>query len=233
MKRQLARFVIILTVFCGAPWANAQDKMSNQDLVDLTKAGLGESIIVAKIVNSATRTNFDTSVDALVMLSAAGVDDRVLAAMVNPQRAVSDLPPSIALPPRNGDGWFPLLVALVGVFGVVSVPAITAFLATRRELAAGRRAELAHGYQAFLDYQYGIQIHGSPDKELIARFLRAMAIGGSDAAIRSWLNSRSMYVQDTPPDQIFETVLQGLRRDLGHADKKLNKGDLAQLLLLP
>ena len=55
--------------------------LTNEDVVRLTESGLPASVIVAKIRSS--RTDFDTSVDALVALSEAKVGPEVLEAMTN------------------------------------------------------------------------------------------------------------------------------------------------------
>jgi hypothetical protein len=48
--------------------------------VNTVKAGLDESVILAKV--TATPTQFDTRTEVLIELKRAGVPDRVLAAMV-------------------------------------------------------------------------------------------------------------------------------------------------------
>ncbi len=55
--------------------------LKNEDVVRLTESGLPAAVIVAKIRTS--RTDFDTSVDALVALSEAKVGPEVLEAMAN------------------------------------------------------------------------------------------------------------------------------------------------------
>lgn len=54
--------------------------LTNESVVDMVKAGLDESVILAKI--TATPARFDTRTDALIELKRAGVPDRILAAMV-------------------------------------------------------------------------------------------------------------------------------------------------------
>ena len=73
----LAALVVASTV-AGAEAADAP--MTNADVVLLTKAGVGESVIVALIEQSAT--DFDTSVISVVELAEADVGDAVIAAMM-------------------------------------------------------------------------------------------------------------------------------------------------------
>ena len=65
----------------------AEEVLTNGDIVTLTEAGLPTPLILAKI--AATPTAFDTSVEALVALSEAAVDPDVLAAMIPTPDALS------------------------------------------------------------------------------------------------------------------------------------------------
>jgi hypothetical protein len=64
------------------PGPAAQGVMTNQDVITLAQAKVGDDLIITKINQS--RTKFDLSTDGIVKLKAAGVSDRVLAAMMNP-----------------------------------------------------------------------------------------------------------------------------------------------------
>jgi hypothetical protein len=68
----------------------AQPKLTNADIVDVTKSGLAETVIVAKI--KASPTNFDTSPGALQALKQAGISDAVLLAMVESSKPIVFLP---------------------------------------------------------------------------------------------------------------------------------------------
>ena len=63
-----------------SPVAADVETLTNEDVVKLTQAGLGSSVIVAKIASS--QTAFDTSVEALDALSENEVAQEVLAAML-------------------------------------------------------------------------------------------------------------------------------------------------------
>lgn len=58
----------------------AQETMTNDEVISLSKAGLNPSLIVGKIRTS--KTNFDLSTDSLIKLKQAGVGDDVVAAML-------------------------------------------------------------------------------------------------------------------------------------------------------
>lgn len=80
MKRIITTFVISIMLCVGAVAVFAQDTMTNDEVISLTKAGLAGSIIVGKI--RTTKTNFDMSTDSLIKLKQAGVTDEVVGAML-------------------------------------------------------------------------------------------------------------------------------------------------------
>ena len=63
-----------------ASMAFAQETMTNDEVITLTKAGLSGPIIEGKIRSS--KTNFDMSTDALIKLKQAGVSDAIVSAML-------------------------------------------------------------------------------------------------------------------------------------------------------
>jgi hypothetical protein len=63
-----------------APISGADEVLTNESILSMVRAGLDETVILAKI--TATPTRFDTRTEALIELKRAGVPDRVLAAMV-------------------------------------------------------------------------------------------------------------------------------------------------------
>ena len=85
MKSGRLSLLVGLCLLClvAAPFLgqDTSEPLANEDIVRLTQSGLPASVIIAKIRTS--RTEFDTSVDALVALSEAGVDPGVLEAMTN------------------------------------------------------------------------------------------------------------------------------------------------------
>jgi len=73
----------------------AQEVLTNDSLVALKKAGLSDSIIIAKIKSS--KTKFDVSTDGLIGLKKAGLSDQVIEAVVNAGAAPAT-PPAAAAP---------------------------------------------------------------------------------------------------------------------------------------
>src|SRR5439155_25610356 len=72
-----------------AAFANGQTKklLTNDDVVEMVKAGFEESTVV-KLIQSSD-TSFDTSVSALIALKKAGVSEQVISAMLQ-KRSNSD-----------------------------------------------------------------------------------------------------------------------------------------------
>ena len=70
---------LLLPLPLGAAAQESGEVLRNADIITLTEAGLPTGIIVSKI--QTTRTDFDMSVQGLVALSKAGVDEAVLEAM--------------------------------------------------------------------------------------------------------------------------------------------------------
>ena len=62
----------------------AAETLTNQDVLKMSQAGLGTSVIVAKI--QVSETAFDTGVDTLVTVAEKGVHSAVLKAMVDADR---------------------------------------------------------------------------------------------------------------------------------------------------
>lgn len=114
---------VVLLVLLSLPTAavGQTEVLDNEDIVNLTEAGLPAEAIVAKI--GSTATAFDTSVEQLVALAQAGVHADVLAAMAKAASAAgeaaehpasvpvgSESPPRVEPPPAepapvSGTSW--------------------------------------------------------------------------------------------------------------------------------
>ena len=74
--------MVVILMAAGAAWAVEDEKpLRNADVIQLTKAGLGDAVIIAKI-NSARDVEFDLATDELVRLKEAGVSRDVITAMI-------------------------------------------------------------------------------------------------------------------------------------------------------
>lgn len=85
MRRKTVCIAAVVVLLCVAVPAFSQAKpMTNDDVVKMVKAELGDEIIIKTIRGSATA--FDSSPDALAQLRAAGVSQPVLEAIVEASR---------------------------------------------------------------------------------------------------------------------------------------------------
>jgi hypothetical protein len=82
----------------GKAQAAPAQALTNDDVIKMVEAKLGDAVIAAKIRSSQCR--FDTSTDALIKLKAAGVSDTVLAAMAE-GGAPTPAPRAPAAPPPD------------------------------------------------------------------------------------------------------------------------------------
>lgn len=94
MNGKLKIFAICLSlVMTISSAALAQETMTNDEVISLTKAGLSSSIIIGKIKTSTT--NFDLSTDSLIKLKQAGVGDDIVGAMLEAKSGKSINTPSV------------------------------------------------------------------------------------------------------------------------------------------
>jgi hypothetical protein len=70
----------VLLLAAGAAFSQSSKPLTNDDVVQMVKGGFDESTTIAAI--DAAATNFDTSVQALMALKAAGVSEKVISAML-------------------------------------------------------------------------------------------------------------------------------------------------------
>ncbi len=99
-------FILLSLLIC--PLLVAQQAMNDDSVVKLVKAGLSDDIVVATI--NASLGNYNISTDSLIGLKTAGVNDKVIAAIVAKASAAlaSTAPPQgLAVQPSNTNGAGP------------------------------------------------------------------------------------------------------------------------------
>ena len=101
--RHLALAGIILAIAVSVPdalrcqtTAPSKSALTNQDVIDLVKAGFSSDIVLAKIRSSAC--SFDTSLAAMKSLKNASVPDSVVLAMVQASPARDQRPQKASYP---------------------------------------------------------------------------------------------------------------------------------------
>ncbi len=105
-----------MTVAAAIP-TSAQTPLTNADVVEMLRAGLPDSVIVAKIRTSPSR--FDVGTDALVALTRAGASERVLEAVVAATASSASPPPSAPSPAMPGAPGIPGMPSLPGAMGLM------------------------------------------------------------------------------------------------------------------
>ncbi|HSY49100.1 MAG TPA: hypothetical protein VLC46_09840 [Thermoanaerobaculia bacterium] len=93
-------FLVSLLLFVVATGALAEERpLTNDDVISMTKADLGDAVISSKIAK-APATKFDTSPEGLVKLKKAGVSPAVIGAMLD--RDAGGAAPTAPPTARNG-----------------------------------------------------------------------------------------------------------------------------------
>ncbi len=110
MRRATVFCVLALIVILVGASARAQEVLTNDGVLKLHGAGLPAAVILAKI--RASQTSFDTSVEALVALSEAGVPQEVIAEMAGASSAPAAADQSIVV--RQGASAAPNVAAQFG-----------------------------------------------------------------------------------------------------------------------
>jgi hypothetical protein len=84
-------FVCLFVSWLSTTAVAADEKLTNASVIEMHKLGLGDSVVIEKIKNSAC--NFDVGLDALKQLKDAGISDAVIQAMISagaPKPAASE-----------------------------------------------------------------------------------------------------------------------------------------------
>jgi len=102
--KRLISPAVVAVLMLAATAVLAQETITNEEIISLTKAGLANSIIVGKI--RASKTNFDTSADALIRLKQNAVGDDVIAAIFEAKNGGN-----AAGAPANSTGAAPVAAA--------------------------------------------------------------------------------------------------------------------------
>ncbi len=109
--------IFICVLLLGSLAAAQQPALDNAAVVKMTKAGLGEDLIVSMVQNQPGQ--YDLTPDTLVSLKSDGVSEKVLAAMAAKNSAPADAPPEakaadpyddldIGVYYKVGDVWTPI-----------------------------------------------------------------------------------------------------------------------------
>lgn len=111
--------IMLSFFFAAACFAAEPDTLSlprhvltNDGLVVLARAGVGDSLLVDLVRNK--RTHFDTSAEALAQLVRQGLSENVVRAVVEKQEEVQLRKPKVSLAPVAPAGYVPGTAVEVG-----------------------------------------------------------------------------------------------------------------------
>ena len=110
------KYVMLIGLALLAVLAVAQTTMTNDSVIKMAKAGLGEDIILGAINGQPGK--YTTTADALIALKSAGVTDKVIGAMISKASGGAAKAPAVAAAPagagpvnevgvyyKKGDAW--------------------------------------------------------------------------------------------------------------------------------
>jgi hypothetical protein len=112
-------FLGLLLALCSPLPSLAQEPLTNETIVKLVKAGIGDDVIVGMIQSQLA--DFSLGADQVLALKHEGVSDKILAAMVNKAQGNSTatgnspagLPTEVGVYYKKGDQWQELLPDVV------------------------------------------------------------------------------------------------------------------------
>jgi hypothetical protein len=83
MKPRVLLLCVVCLLVTGILFAQTKKPLTNDDIVQMARAGFDEATIIKAI--QANETNFDTSVDTLIALKGAGISEPIIGAMLQAQ----------------------------------------------------------------------------------------------------------------------------------------------------
>src|SRR5690348_3594181 len=110
----------VLLLFVCASLSFAQTLLTNDSIIKMVKAGLGDDIVVSTI--NAQTGKYDTGPDQLIALKGLGISDKVIGAMVTKMASGGGAPAASAAPAATAAPVAPAgaagapMVAEVGVY---------------------------------------------------------------------------------------------------------------------
>lgn len=79
--KRISVFLIFAAILIMAVYVVAEEILTNETIIKMVNAKLGESLIINKIKNS--KTNFDLSTDAIIKLKEVGVSEKIIEALMS------------------------------------------------------------------------------------------------------------------------------------------------------
>jgi hypothetical protein len=143
--------------------------------------------------------------------------------------------------------------ALVAAFGGVLVLVVSRYFEQRRSAEAQVREKKAAIYEEFISFWIELLMFKKDSDAAtepgtasvltaLSTFTKGVLIYGSDAVVAAWSRYRRRFFAAQAPEQLdpsvdpavllgFETVLLSIRKEFGHANRGLARGDLLGLFV--
>jgi len=206
--------------------APAQEVLSNESVISMVRAGLSETIILAKVKSSAAK--FDVRTDSLVALKRAGVTDRVIEAMVShPGQAAAAAPAPAAPAPAASAPATPAAPAApaapatsaAATPGVAAPPSLTA-TPTGQAMAALKERDVVYQLvgQRYVELQP--QLIEIQTNHAFFTYKSEVVISGKKATFRTGEKQPVFYT----PYSHTEALLVKLKQGDSHDDRNLKMG---------
>ena len=81
MKSKLFSLVALVVIALSTSFSvSAQEVLNNKTIIEMVNAGFGKAVIIGKVKSSAGK--YDLSIDSLMALKKAGIDDEIVTAMI-------------------------------------------------------------------------------------------------------------------------------------------------------
>lgn len=192
--------------------APAQEVLSNESVISMVRAGLSETIILAKVKSSAAK--FDVRTDSLVALKRAGVTDRVIEAMVSHPGQAAAAAPAPAAPAPAAPA-----TSAAAAPGVAAPPSLTA-TPTGQAMAALKERDVVYQLvgQRYVELQP--QLIEIQTNHAFFTYKSEVVISGKKATFRTGEKQPVFYT----PYSHTEALLVKLKQGDSHDDRNLKMG---------
>jgi len=192
--------------------APAQEVLSNESVISMVRAGLSETIILAKVKSSAAK--FDVRTDSLVALKRAGVTDRVIEAMVSHPGQAAAAAPAPAAPAPAAPA-----TSAAATPGVAAPPSLTA-TPTGQAMAALKERDVVYQLvgQRYVELQP--QLIEIQTNHAFFTYKSEVVISGKKATFRTGEKQPVFYT----PYSHTEALLVKLKQGDSHDDRNLKMG---------
>ncbi len=100
-KVSLLAIMMILILICGPVFS--EEILTNENIVNMVKAGLGDELILTKIGTS--KNQFDVSTDAILKLKNEGANEKIIQAMIEAatKKSSDAVAPQVSSTPKGSD----------------------------------------------------------------------------------------------------------------------------------